>query len=427
MSRLGDGMRRLAGAPLRALLPKNPLWRWALILLPVLILLAFLEPAANLLIKLFEFGLRVIEPLLQTTVGRVVLLILVFTAGGLLAATLLRGRIRTFRGRVLLGRHLQGVAALLQSDRRRSRELFLRVAKQKRVQPAEYPALAQDANLKLARLCLEEGDVDRALGWIARVVEPGLPKELRRSLLQLRIQALRRQRAALPETLEQEAREAVAAFADDYALHKELRELVALRGDLRETAELQARVHKLAPQAAAAAEQEQLAHDLTAAASAALAGGEPDVARKLQKRLAKLPGPAGGLLLGEIHGAAGDVRAAVKAFGATRSPEGLDRIAELLRQHPGVMEPRELLECCPMQGTLLLVARELARLGHLDAARRAAQQAAETLGPTPTVCAVLAEVLHLLGREQEARLLGEQAVQRLLGPGLVGADDAAAG
>jgi tetratricopeptide (TPR) repeat protein len=417
MGRLGDGLKRLASAPLRALLPKNPLWRWFLILLPILILLAFLEPAANLVLKLVDFLLRLIEPLLQTTVGRVVLLLIAFLLGGLVAAALLRTRIRTFRGRVLLGRHLQGVAALLRDDHGVCRELFLRVARQKRVQPGEYPALAQDANLKLARLSLQDGDVDAALGWVARVVEPGLPRELRRSLLQLRLQALREQGAALPETLEDEARGAVKAFPDDYVLHRELRALLSKRGDLRATAELQVRVHQLAPPAAQAREQERLCDDLMAAGRAAIDEGDPDAARKLQKRLAKIPGPAGGLLLGAIHAAAGDVRAAIKAFGGTRSPEGLDRIAELLAENPGCIEVRELLECCPMQGTLLLVARELARQGQLEAARRAAQQAAETLGPTPTVCAVLAEVLQLLGREQEARLLAEQAVQRLLSLG----------
>jgi hypothetical protein len=40
--------------------------------------------------------------------------------------------------------------------------------------------------------------------------------------------------------------------------------------------------------------------------------------------------------------------------------------------------------------------------------------AAETLGPTETVCEVLAEVLALLGRDAQARLLREQAVARLL-------------
>src|SRR5262245_27463699 len=137
MGRLGDGFRRIAGAPLRALLPKNPLWRWFIILLPILVLLAFLEPAANLVLKLVDFLLRLIEPMWPTTVGRVVLLLLAFALGGLVMAALLRTRIKTLRGRVLLGRHLQGVAALLRDDHAICHDLFLRVAKQKRVQPSE--------------------------------------------------------------------------------------------------------------------------------------------------------------------------------------------------------------------------------------------------------------------------------------------------
>jgi Flp pilus assembly protein TadD len=88
----------------------------------------------------------------------------------------------------------------------------------------------------------------------------------------------------------------------------------------------------------------------------------------------------------------------------------------LLSEHPGSLEPRELLESCPMHGTLLLVARELAREGDAARAERAARRAAEVLGPTPTVCAVLADVLALLGKDQQARLLREQAIGKLLGP-----------
>ena len=101
---------------------------------------------------------------------------------------------------------------------------------------------------------------------------------------------------------------------------------------------------------------------------------------------------------------------------STRSPTGLDRIAELLTAHPGAVEPRELLANCPMQGGLLLVARELAHAGETERAERAARVAAEALGPTPTVCAVLAEVLDLLGHDQQARLLREQTITRLLRP-----------
>jgi len=193
-------------------------------------------------------------------------------------------------------------------------------------------------------------------------------------------------------------------------------------------AEAQEQVHKQAPPAEAARERQRWIETLVAAGAAALAAGERDVARKLAKKLAQADkdGPASGLLLGSVHKAAGDHRAAIRAWGATRSPQGLDRIAELLGEHPGVVEPRELLECCPLQGTLLLVARELARSGETARAERAARLAAEQLGPTSTVCAVLAEVLELLGQDGKARLLREQAVAALLAPAPGGGPPAAA-
>ena len=62
------------------------------------------------------------------------------------------------------------------------------------------------------------------------------------------------------------------------------------------------------------------------------------------------------------------------------------------------------------------MARELARSGEHARAERAARLAADALGPTPTVCAVLAEVLELLGDERRALLLREQTLARLLTP-----------
>ena len=416
MSKLGDTFRRAVLAPFRALMPKHRGWRIALVTVVVLFVAALLEPVANILIKLFELFLRVLEPMLQTPIGRILVLLLVFAGAILVGSRLLRTRLQTMHHGVLLSRHLDAIAALLRADPRRSRDLFLRVQKRRRALPSEYPALVQDANLKLARLALEAGRHGEALAWTSRVVEPGLPRELDRSLRQLRLQALRLHGSALPETLMSEAQAAVAAHPTDYRLRRELRSLQLERSDWNAVAETQHRVLELAPPAAIGLEREQLGRDVTAAAEAALGRGEFDVAKKLQRSIAKLPGPAGGLLLGSIQQRKGDLRAAIKAFGQTRCPEGLDRIAALLGSNPGAMDARELLECCPMQGTLLLVARDLARSGQLDAARRAAQQAANSLGPTPTVCGVLAEVLQLLGQEDQAKLLAEQAVQRLLAP-----------
>jgi hypothetical protein len=418
MGKVGDFVRRTLWAPVRVLMPKNPWLRLLVYALPIVLLLALFGPALDVVLKLVDLFVRVLEPMLQTTIGRILLLLVTFTLGSLFTVWLLKSRVRDMRSEATLGRHLHATAALVSQDRRKSRERFRKVARYRGPLPVRYPHVVQDANLKLARLCLEQGRIDEALGWLMRIVEPGLPKELSRSLLQLRVRALREQGLVLPATLVSEVRSAVEHFPTDYVLLCELRDLLARDGTPQELCAVQEKVCKHAPPAASARERQRWIDELVAGGRALLRDGDPDGCRKMAKKLAQVDrdGATSGILLGDLQRHAGDVRAAVKAYGATRSPEGLDRIAELLTEHPGCVEPRELLEWCPMHGTLLLVARELARQGETARAERAARMAAEQLGPTATVCAVLAEVLELLGKDEKARLLREQTVARLLAP-----------
>lgn len=414
----GDLLRRGLTAPVRALLPKNPWLRVLVFALPFVLLLALFGPALDVVLKLIDLVIRVVEPMLQTMPGRILLLLVVFTLGGVFVAWLLKRHVRDWRAEAVLGRHLQAIAALVGNDLRRSRDRFRKVSRYRGPLPDRYPSLVQDANLKLARMSLDQGRADEALGWLARVVEPGLPRELQRSLRQLRVRALRLQGEVLPAALAAEVEAAVALFRDDYQLLCERRDLIAARGDAHDLAEAQELVAEHAPPAAAARERQRWIELLVASGQAFLRAGDRDGCRRVGKRLAGVDkdGASSGLLLGDLHRAAGDLRQAVRSYGGTRSPEGLDRIAELLSEHPGAVEPRELIESCPMHGTLLLVARELARQGDSARAERAARRAAEALGPTPTVCAVLADVLQLLGKDEKARLLREQAVARLLDP-----------
>ena len=416
MGKVADLMRAGLSAPFRARLPKNPWLRVLVYALPVVLLLALFGPALDVVLKLLDFALRILEPLLQTTIGRVLVLLVVFTLGAALAIWLLRRRVRDMRAEAALGRHLQATAALVGAEAGRSRELFRKVARYRGPVPERYPHLVADANLKLARASLAAGAIDESLGYLASVIEPGLPDELLRSLLQLRVRAWRRQGEVLPGALRREVDAAVERFPQDYGLLCELRELVAAERDPEALAGIAERVCKHAPPAAAASERQRWIDALVAAGAAAVARGDRDACKRLAKKLQHVDkdGPWAGLLLGDMHRAAGDHRQAIRAYGGTRSPTGLDRIAELLGEHPGAVEPRELLECCPLQGTLLLVARELARQGDTARAERAARRAAEALGPTATVCAVLAEVLQMLGQPAKARLLCEQAVVRLL-------------
>ncbi len=405
-------------APVKAVLPKNPWLRVLFVLVPILLVLALFNPALEVLLKVVDLFLRVLEPLLQTTLGRIALLTGLLGVTALLGYWLLRQRLRDWRGEAALGRHLQATAALVGQNRRGSRELFRRVARYGGPLPARYRHVVQDARLKLARLTLKDDDVDEALRWLQRVIEKDLPKELQRSLLQLRLEALRRQGQFQPATLRREAEAAAKRFGDDVVILSVLRDLCIEQDCLDEAVEWQERVARHAAPAGKATESQRLVDMLQDAGARALAAGEHTQAQKFAKRLKKADpdGASAGLLLGDVHRGLGELRKAVEAYGSTRSPVGLDRIAEVLREHPGAVEPRELLAICPMQGALLLVARELARAGEHARAARAASVAAEALGPTPTVCAVLAEVLDLLGDQQNAQLLRQDTVLRLLTP-----------
>ena len=155
-----------------------------------------------------------------------------------------------------------------------------------------------------------------------------------------------------------------------------------------------------------------------AAGEHALAADDVDAAEGFARRAGKIdaehPDPA--CLQGQVHRARKQARKAIQAWGRSRSPRGLELIAELLDEQPGVVDSRELLECCPTQGGLLLVARELARAGEHKKAMRAARRAAREGQLSPTVAVILAEVMALCGQQEEAAQLGQQAVLHLLAP-----------
>ena len=418
MGRLGDGVRKVVSAPFRVLMPKSLWLRWLIVGVVVLLVLAVLEPALSLLSRGGQALLGVLAPMLDNPVGRLLLLNGLLLVAAVVSWYMVRGRWRALRSGLVLRRHLDGVAMLVGSQPRRAREQFRRVAQARAGAPVEFPAAKEDAKLKLARLALDEGDANEALAWLERMRQKGLPKELRRSVVQLRAEAYLAQGDVLPETVERDLREALEQFADDRKVLGLLRRVVLERGDLEEAAKLQQRVLTHATPRDIAAETQRLVEDLVRAGEAALERGDTAKARALARkaRTADTDAPAAGCLLGQIRAAEGDLRAALREWGKVRAPEGLELIAAALDRHPGALGPREILEACPTEGGLLLVAREYARAGEHRKALRAARRAARHLGPTPSVAAILAEVLALCGKEDEARALCEDAVLRLVAP-----------
>lgn len=415
MSKPGEFLARLAGAPFRAVLGRYPWLKWILILVPILILLALFEPVVRIVGKVVDLLVSALAPLLDNPTGRVVLLNLLLLLVVLSGWRLVRRRIGTTLSSAALRRHLEGVADLVHEGPRRARALFRRVARSRATPHAAYSWLREDAKLKLARLALEEGDLDAGFGWLARVRDKDLPRELQRSLVQLRAECYLAQGEVLPETVEAALRKAVRHFPDDVRLLSLLRRVVLARGDAEEAVALQERVLERSPPRRRAAARRTLLDDLLRAGERALHEGDATRARRHARRARALDpdGAAATCLLGEVLLANGDVRGAVREWGRTRSPQGLERIAQLLAERPGVLSPREILECCPTEGALLVVAREYVRLGEPRRALRAARRAARALGPSPTASAVLAEVLAACGRAQEAQRIYEETVLRL--------------
>ena len=416
MKKVGDLVKRGLMAPFRALLPKNPWLRLLIFAIPILLLLTFLQPVVNLLTKGIELAIQLVAPFFANPAGRLVLLNLILVFALVITWFVVRGRVRRLLSGLVLKRHLEGLAALIGGDENLAEQRFSKVARTKREPPPEYEGLVQDAQLKLARLALQRGQVDEALLWIARVREKGLRKELQRSLVQLRAEAFLAQGGILPEAVEQSLMDALAAFPDDRKLLGLLRSVLISRGAWLLASEQQEAIFARAPAHRKDAERATLLADLARAGETALQAGDLDAAKSCAKRAraADPDAPTAGMLLGKILALEGDPRAALKQWGRTRSHHALELMGKVLDADQKLMTPRELVNLSPTHGTLLLLAKLYAKRGEGRKALRAVRHAARVLGPTPEVVLVLKEVLESVGESAEAARVCEEAVLRLL-------------
>ncbi len=402
-----------------ALLPRNPWLRVGIIVLPLLILAILLGPVFQLSEVVIATIQTVLSPLLASPSGRLLLLnVVLFLVLGF-ALFILRVKVRALRSGLVLRRHFDGISFLLEEDRDKAKALLTKVATTRAPLPSEFPIIREDAKLKLVRLALEGDEVEGAMRWLLRIREAELPAEMLRSLYQLRAETHARQGQVLALTRETDLREALERFPDDLVLLRHLRTLVRARGDLDEVATIQERVFEAAFAKVRDKERQVFVTDLVAAGRAALARGDLDRARQLARRAQELDADAAppGILSGEVYLAHQDARAAIREWGKIASPAGLERIGRLLDERPGLVEPRVLLEDCPVDGALLLVAREYARAGEARRAERATRLVAERVGLTARTAPVIAEVLERVGRPEEASRIYKEAVRRLLAPG----------
>lgn len=406
----------LVRALLRRLWPRRWWARALVVAVPVLVLFALLDPLVGTVRVLAALVETILRPVLGSPHGRLIAVCVSLLAGAWLAVHLLRNRLRSLRAGLVLRHHLDALAAYLRDDRRRARELWLGVARGRGPLPSEYPRVRDDACLKLSRLALEADAPGEALAWALRVQPDNLPPALARSQAQLRARAVVATRESLAESCRRELAAALARWPDDVVLLRLQRDRQAADGDLLAAARTQERVWRAAEPAQAAVERHAAVQAFLAAADAALARDALDSAQECLDAARQIDGGFGGasLLDGDLRWRRGDLEGALRAWARVPGSAALARCAQALDAAPDRLSPREILECCPTEGGLLLVARAYARRGEARRAVRAARRAARHLGPSPTVSLVLAEVLRMAG-DAGADAFADEATARLLG------------
>lgn len=398
----------------RRMLPRGVWGRVLLIGIPVLVVLAFVSPVLGAIRALFELLGALLGPALRDPTGRLILVLASLVIGGLLAVHVLRDRIRRFRAGLVLRRHLDAVSAWLDGDGPRAKDAWQKLLSAEPL-PSEYRFVREDATLKLARQALQSGDVGAARVFLLQVRSEELPSALARAAAQLRAAVCAADSEALPQTRRREFAAALALFPDDAVLLELMRGQHAADGDARAALALRERLLQAVPPRARAEQREALAQDWLDLAAQALAAGEfASCQDALRNATTVDPRRADASLLpGELRLAQGDLPAALRAFARTPGSSGLARAAAALDVAGAKLSAREILECMPNAGGLLLAARAYARAGEHRRALRAARRAARTLGPSPTVAAVLAELLHAAGDPTAAGFTAE-AVSRLV-------------
>jgi len=400
---------------LRRLWPRRWWARLLCIAVPVVVLMLFVDPLIGLLRLLVALAEAVLGPILGSPHGRLVAVCASLVVAGWLILYLLRDRLRSLRAGLTLRHHLDALTAYLRDDRRRARELWLSIARGRGPVPAEYPHVREDACLKLARMALEQDAPGEALAWALRVSVDDLPPALARSQAQLRARAVVATRESLPESCRRELAAALARWPDDVVVLRLHRDRLRADGELLPAAQVQERVWRAAEPALVAVERDAAVQCYLAAGEAALARGALDEVEAclVGARAVDAGAAAMSLLEGDLRCRRGDLEGALRAWARVPGSAALARCAEAIDAEPDRLSPRQILECCPTEGGLLLVARAYARGGEPQRALRAARRAARCLGPSPTVSLVLAEVLRLAG-DPGAEAFASEAAARLL-------------
>ncbi|MFQ5507359.1 MAG: hypothetical protein ACE5F1_21550, partial [Planctomycetota bacterium] len=186
---------------------RHPWQRRILIALPILLLLSLLAPVLGAFGAVINLVKQVLVPMTETGLGRATLLVTLLLALGIALYLFARERVLELFRRYGLSLHLRGIEALLLGQRSRARNFFWRVARLGGWidlglgETAAYGSLTVDARIKMARLHLEDGQVQRGRAELARIPLGLLKGRLRLSFAELNARIFAQHPGHLPESV----------------------------------------------------------------------------------------------------------------------------------------------------------------------------------------------------------------------------------
>lgn len=396
---------------------RHPWQKRLLIALPFLIVLALLDPVLGLVEKILSLIERILTPLLDTGIGRAILLVLLLLVLGLLVYLFAKERVLDIFRRYAMSLHLKGCEALLLDKKAEARRYFQGVLRLGRWFDLSHgPAsahgnLAVDARIKLARMALDEGQAKKARAWLARIPVARLDGSLALSHAELEARIY----AAHPDHLKASVRQSLAHSHDTWPGHPGICELYVNHLLAEDEEELAAEVLAKTLRKARKSHQDQVRTTLAAIqlklARKALHAGDLKLASQwLKKSLAHKETDEGLLLRTDLHLAHGELQSALRVLAGLESPLAKARFQKLLRE--GAVDARALLAAVPRQDALDALAEHYLHEGELRKAGRALRASLREGDTTPRLLALWASLEIRQERLPEARHALQRALQR---------------
>lgn len=363
----------------RGIWRRYKLLKWVIIALPVLIVLTLLGPVFQVLAPVLKLFVGLITQLLETTVGRFAVLLVLTIVVTLAFYRKIKATGARLFGFYALRCFLTGMDQMAMGRYRSAIRQFRRVARLDRTFDLEqavpaYPTVAAEAMIKLG-LCYEAiGDQNRGMQWLERVPKKDLPPSLRRLLGEARALLYDHNPELMEETVRRELTAALEEDPRNLRLLETLRERVRQDGDPEQLVAVQDRIVKVLRGEARERAKRELGVLYFRWGKQCFIEGRLEEARQHLQKAASLVSDFAlpTVLLGDLEVQTSSVAEGVKLWAQKPSLPVLERLQLYLRNQDDLDDERfaSTLAEFPYVGTLALLAQEFLDRNDLRRAER---------------------------------------------------------